>query len=135
MYVAFKSIAMPIPFKIVQRVEPGVPGGGNRTYHASPHYRGTLELTDLAKEISQMSSLSRPDVMAVLEALVVLAPAYLGDGYILSLGNLGSLRVVTNSKGSATPEEVSAANVYQKRMRYYPSQELKAELKAFEMGD
>lgn len=125
---------MPIPFKVVQRVEPGVSGGGKRTYHASPKYRDTLSLTDLAKEISLLSTLSRPDVLAVLEALTIVAPRHLGNGYVLSLGNLGTLRVVTNSKGSATPKEVSAANVYQKRIRYYPSQELKAALKEFKMG-
>jgi len=126
---------MPIPYKVVRRIEPGVAGGGKRTYHASPNYRGTIHITDLAKEISMMSSLSRPDVLAVLEALVVIAPNHLGNGYILSLGNLGTLRVVTNSKGSDTSGEVSSSNIYKKRIRYYPSHELRNELKNFKMGD
>lgn len=115
---------MSVTYRVIERGEPGVAGGGTKQYYAIASIRNRVSLTDLAKRISQMSSLSRPDIMAVLEALTVLIPEHLLMGRLVELGNLGTLRVAINSGPSPTAEEVSGANVRRIRALFRPGMEL-----------
>ena len=72
-----------------------------------------------------MSSLSRPDIMAVLEALTELIPEHLLMGRIIELGNLGSMGVSLSSAPSATADEVTSSNIKSARSIFRPGKELR----------
>lgn len=116
---------MPITYRVIERGEPGVTGGGTPKYYAIAASSGRISLVGLSKRISRMSSLSRPDITAVLEALTVIMPELLADGRIIDLGNLGSLRATIKSEASDTAAEVTGANVKQVKAYFRPGKELK----------
>lgn len=116
---------MSIPFKVIERGQPGVEGGGTKKFYASANSRSHVSLTDLSIAISRMSSLSRPDIMAVLEALTVMIPEHLKMGRIVQLGNLGNLGVSLNSAPSDTEAEVSGNNIKHARAVFRPGRELR----------
>lgn len=102
---------MAIKFKVIERGQPGVAGGGEKKFYASPVMDGELSLNDLTKSIEKICTVSGADIRAVLYALVDVSVDSLSDGTIVRLGDLGSLRVSLSSEGKAKAEEVSAAAV------------------------
>ncbi|MBI1184321.1 DNA-binding protein [bacterium] len=116
---------MAITYRVIERGEPGVTGGGTKQYYAIAYSRSKVTLLGLSKSISRMSSLTRPDIMAVLEALTVLVPEHLQMGRIVELGGLGSLGVSLSSAPSVTADEVDSHNVVNVRLRFRPGKELR----------
>lgn len=116
---------MSVAYKVIPRGEPGVVGGGTPKYYALAVSKGNKNIRDISKEISRMSSLTRADVIAVLEAFVDLIPEYLGAGFAVSLGELGTLSISLKSTGSETAEEVTAANIQRHRVLFRPGREVK----------
>lgn len=116
---------MAITYRVIERGEPGVTGGGTKQYYAIASARSHITLQQLAKNISRMSSLSRPDILAVLEALTVLVPEHLEMGRIVELGNLGSLRMSLSSSGSTQAEEVGSQNIKKAKVLFRPGKELR----------
>ena len=53
-------------FKIIKKGKPGVVGGGEKKYYASPVYSGELDLDELTARIEKISTVSGADVRAVL---------------------------------------------------------------------
>jgi predicted histone-like DNA-binding protein len=76
----------------VQKVNPSKPTDPKK-YYASLVTRGDVSLRKLAKEITEISTVSPPDVMAVIEALLQIIPRHLIQGEIVRLGDFGSFSV------------------------------------------
>lgn len=116
---------MPIKFKVVQRGEPGVTGGGTKKYYASPNMSGEKTLDNLTKDIEKISTVSGADIRAVLYALVDVMQSALAEGNIVRMGELGSLRVSFSSEGKATEKEVTAASIKDTRVIFTPGKGIK----------
>ena len=113
-------------YKAIQRVNPQ-----NRTqskWYASPVNDGKIAKTELAKEIVEISSLSRGDVSNVIESLIDVIPKYLLMGKSVNLGELGTLRVSFGSEGVATEAEVTAGKISGVKIVFTPGVELKKRL-------
>lgn len=115
---------MSIKFNIQEIGHPGDPSAPKKFY-PRPMHTGEITLEDLSEDISHASSITESDVYAVLQSLVREIPRNISRGYIVRLGNLGSFRVGTNSTGSDTKEEVTAANIFRKRLVFYPGPRVK----------
>ncbi|MBN3662291.1 MAG: DNA-binding protein, partial [Ornithobacterium rhinotracheale] len=57
---------MPIEFKVIQKGQPGVKGGGAKKYYASPVYGKEKSLAGLIKDIEKISTVSGADIKAVV---------------------------------------------------------------------
>ena len=79
---------MAIKYKLVQKVNPAKPTDPKKFY-ANLVTRGEVSLRELAKEISTISTVSSPDVMAVIESLLQIIPKHLALGEIVHLGEFG----------------------------------------------
>ena len=113
-------------YKSVKRVNPQ-----NRTqskWYASPVNEGKISKTELAKEIVDISSLSRGDVSNAIESLIDVVPKYLLMGKSVNLGELGTLRVSFGSEGVATEGEVTASKISGVKIVFTPGVELKKRL-------
>jgi predicted histone-like DNA-binding protein len=121
---------MAVKIKAVARGKPGVPGGGDKRFYASPVMEGEVNLDDLTRAIERVSTVSGADIRAALYALVDVSLDSLGRGAIVRMGDLGSLRITLSAEGMATPEEVSAATVRRAGMIFTPGARLKAMLAA-----
>ncbi|CEN40364.1 HU family DNA-binding protein [Capnocytophaga cynodegmi] len=123
---------MPIKYKVIQRVQPGVSGGGDKKYYATNTISGEKTLVDLTKEIEKISTVSGADIRAVLYALVDVMQSSLADGNAVRLGELGSLRVSISSEGKATEKEVTAASIRGAKVIFTPGKDLKKMLDTLE---
>jgi predicted histone-like DNA-binding protein len=116
---------MSIKFKVIERGQPGVTGGGEKKFYASPVMSGELTLPGLTKAIEKICTVSGADIRAVLYALVDVSIDSLADGNIVRLGDLGSLRVSLSSEGKATADEVSANAVKGSSVIFTPGVRIK----------
>ena len=119
---------MPIKIKVIQRGEPGVTGGGQKKYYASPVMDGEQTLPDITKAIEKICTVSGADIRAVLYALVDVSVDSLAKGTIVRLGDLGSLRISISSEGKATAEEISSSSVKGASVIFTPGSRIKETL-------
>ncbi|MDR3094666.1 MAG: HU family DNA-binding protein [Bacteroidales bacterium] len=113
-------------YKAIQRVNPQ--DRAQSKWYAAPMNDGKVTKTELAKEIVNISSLSRGDVSNVIESLIDVVPKYLLMGKSVNLGELGTLRVSFSSEGADTEAEVTANRISNMKIVFTPSVELKKQL-------
>jgi predicted histone-like DNA-binding protein len=119
---------MAIKIKAVQKGQPGVAGGGEKKFYASPMMNGEWNIDRLTKLIEKICTVSGADIRAVLYALVDVSIDGLEDGTIIRLGDLGSIRVTLGSEGRATAEEVDAACIKKTGIIFVPGARIKKTL-------
>jgi predicted histone-like DNA-binding protein len=125
MYNPIKQIIMAIKYKVIEKGQPGVVGGGEKKFYASASMSGQMTLNGLTKSIEKISTVSGADIRAVVYAMVDVMKDALADGQIVRLGELGSLRVSISSEGKATAAEVNATSVKGARVVFSPGKDLK----------
>jgi predicted histone-like DNA-binding protein len=67
-------------------------------------------------------SVSEGDVYSIIINLFKLIPKELAHGRVIGLGDLGSLSLKANAKGSDTAEEVSSDDIKKVSVRFRPTQ-------------
>ncbi|MHA3045049.1 HU family DNA-binding protein [Riemerella anatipestifer] len=116
---------MLIKYKVIQKGQPGVAGGGEKKYYASANVVSEKTLAGLTKDIEKISTVSGADIRAVLYALVDVMQSSLAEGQIIRLGELGSMRVSISSEGKAKEEEVTSAAIKNAKVVFTPGSDLK----------
>jgi len=116
---------MPVKFKVIERGQPGVAGGGEKKFYANPVSSGEITLAGLTKAIEKISTVSGADIRAVLYALVDVAVDSLSNGTIVRLGEMGSLRVSLKSEGREKAEQVNASVVKSANVVFTPGARIK----------
>ena len=84
-----------------------------------------VSMRRLAGKISQVSTLSTIDVVAVLEAFLTMIPEELSQGNAVELGDFGTFWVRTRADGVDTIDEVSSRNITRILPRFYAGVEFK----------
>ncbi len=120
---------MAIKYKVIERGQPGVVGGGNKKFYASVNSDGEMTLNGLTKRIEKISTVSGADIRAVVYAMVDVMKDALEEGKIVRLGEFGSLRVGISSNGENAEKDVSANSIKGAKAIFNPSQNLKEMLK------
>lgn len=123
---------MTIKYKVIERGQPGVVGGGEKKFYASSTTIGELTLDKLTKRIAQNSTVGGADIRAVLYAMVEVMQDSLEEGEIVRLGELGSLRVSISSNGEASEKDVSSSSIKGSKTIFTPGPDLKKMLKNLE---
>lgn len=116
---------MAIKFKVIERGQPGVAGGGEKKFYASANVTGEMTLSKLTKRIEQISTVNGADIRAVVYAMVEVMKDSLADGQVVRLGELGSLRISISSEGKLTAEEVNANAISGSKVVFTPGKEIK----------
>jgi predicted histone-like DNA-binding protein len=120
---------MAIKFKVIEKAQPGVAGGGVKKFYASVKVQGEANIDELTRSIEKISTVSGADIRAVLYALVDVISQDLSQGRIVRLGDLGYLRVSLSSEGKDSAEEVSASSIRGAKYIFTPGISLKNTLK------
>jgi len=120
---------MAIKFKVIERGQPGVVGGGQKKFYASTKISGEMTLDKLTKSIEKVSTVSGADIRAVLYAMVDVMKTTLDEGKVVRLGDLGSLRVNISSEGEDEAKKVTARSIKGAKTVFTPGAELKHMLK------
>ena len=118
---------MSTKYTVIARRKPGDPTAPEK-YYPSVKSSGRITLRQLSKQIAEISTVSSVDTMAVLEALLTLIPREISNGNIVNLGDFGTFRLRIQSKGSDTPEEVTANNIKRVLPLFSPGKEFKQAL-------
>ncbi len=100
-----------------------------KRFYAQARSRGSLELKEIAKILSQHSSVSAPDVVAVLTGLIELVPEKLMEGYQVRLGNFGTFRIGLSSVGEETAAQVKPRSISKLRVKFRPGKEIREKLR------
>jgi predicted histone-like DNA-binding protein len=96
-----------IKYRVIQKAQPGVAGGGEKKNYASIALDGEVGIDELTKEIEKFSALSEPDIRGVIIALENVIQSKLAESRIVRLEKLGSLYPAVSSAGKETAEEVN----------------------------
>ena len=122
---------MTVKYNVVERGNPSNPAAPKKFY-PSIAFSGRKSMRDLAGQISQISTVSSVDTMAVLEALLTTLPLELAAGNIVELGDFGNFWLRTKSEGAETAEAVRATQIKTVLPRFYPGKEFKKVLATIE---
>ena len=110
---------MSIKFNIVERGRPAH-NEAPKKYYPSIQSTGRVSMRYLAERASDMSTLSTPDVMAVIEALLHIIPDELAQGNIVELGDFGNFWLRFSADGVDNPAAVSGKQITTLIPRFIP---------------
>lgn len=110
---------MSIKFKAVGRRNPRTPSDPVK-YYASINAKGKRNIRFIAEEIADRSSLNQMDVMSVIEGFLQIIPKTLLDGYLVDLGEFGSMGLSARSEGVEKEEELNASHIKGVKVKFRP---------------
>lgn len=100
-----------------------------KKYYAQAQAGGEKTLNEMCVSVARFCTVTKPDIVSVLSALVMTVEDCLRNGEIARLGDLGSLQVHLSSKGSLTEEEFEASLIKGSKILFRPAKELTDMLK------
>lgn len=119
---------MPITFNAVPKKNPQKPNDPPK-YYANIVGEGKTTLQDLAKYASTVSTVSKADILAVLESTFSKIADDVADGKIVYVGEYFTLQAGGSSEGKDTPEEVNASSIKSVKTLFRPGKMIKDALK------
>jgi len=122
---------MTVKYNVVERGNPSNPAAPKKFY-PSIESSGRKTLRQMAERISQISTVSTADTMAVLEALLTTIPDELAAGNIVELGDFGNFWLRSDSEGADTADAVRSSQINSVLPRFNPGKEFKKVLDAIE---
>ena len=120
---------MSIDYKIIEKGQPGVSGGGDKKFYARIVYGKEVKIDEVVKEIEKFSALSESDIRGVIVALENVIGDKLAQSRIVRLEKLGSLYPAISSKGEGSRNLVSANSIRKVGVNYRPGKRILATLK------
>ncbi|MCB2379079.1 HU family DNA-binding protein [Hymenobacter sp. BT635] len=111
---------MPIEYTLVERGKPGAVASAPKKIYANAKSSGETTVRDLAERISEISTVSTVDVMAVLEALFQTVPRELTSGRIVRMGEFGSFRVTLRGEGAESVKAFDASLITDVNVSFSP---------------
>ncbi|MDY3528537.1 HU family DNA-binding protein [Riemerella anatipestifer] len=121
---------MPVKFKVIERGQPGVSGGGNKKWYASAATDGEVGIDELVKQIEKFSALSEADIKGVIIALENVIQNALSDSKIVRLEKLGTLYPTLSSGGAATEKDFTQSLIKSVGVNYRPGKRILDSMKA-----
>lgn len=119
---------MPITFSAVSRRNPQQPNDPPKFY-AHIIGEGKTTLDDLAKHAASTSTVSKADILAVLESTFTKIAEDVADGRIVYVGEYFTLQAGGTSAGVVTEKEVTASTIKTVRTIFRPGKMIKDALK------
>jgi predicted histone-like DNA-binding protein len=117
---------MEIKYRIVEKMLPPSVGNGKESkYYMVVNSKGEMDLERITELVMKRCSVHGSDIRSVIYALTEVAIEGLQDGYIVRLGELGSLRMILNSEGRDSPEQVNHSAVKNCKIHFAPGKKLK----------
>lgn len=114
-------------YRLVKKGIPNKPDAPKKWY-ATAVNQGTINIKEISKEIAGRSSLTKGDVLNVIENLLEEIPKHLINGNSVKLGDLCTLRLSIKGKGSEDEEDYTTANIQKTRVVFTPSKAMQKEI-------
>jgi len=111
-------------YKLVKRPNPRNTAAPPR-YYAQGITQGKVDIREIAEMISEKSTLTTIDILAVVEALLKSIPRELAKGSIVNLGEFGSFWLTIHSEGSELPEDFNQTMIKGTKLNFRPGKLVK----------
>ena len=115
---------MSIKYKVIEKAQPGVAGGGIKKWYAAIVTDGELTVDDLTNKIEKFSALSEADIRGVIIALENVIHEELINGKIIRLDKLGTFYPSLSSDGVAAEKDFTVANIKSAKVNYRPGKRI-----------
>jgi len=119
---------MPIKFNVIPKKNPQKRDEPAK-YYANIVGDGKTTLNDLAKHAGAMSTVSKADILAVLESTFSKIAEDIADGKIVYVGEYFTLQASGSSTGEEKEKSVTAANIKSVKAVFRPGKMIKDTLK------
>ena len=119
---------MSIKFNVVQRANPQKRDEPAK-YYANIIGDGKTTMEDLAKYAAEMSTVSKADIVAVMESIFGKIASDVADGKIVYVGGYFTLQAGGSSVGEEKEKEVNSASIKSVRAVFRPGKMIKDALK------
>lgn len=121
---------MSIPYIIItQQAPPGSGKEGTQISYARTVTRHKIGTKELSGRISKISTVSIPDVMAVLYGLQEVTPEKLSHGNIVDLAGIGAFWITSGTGALESPDKITTADFRKPRIYYRPGKTFRKMLK------
>ena len=94
-----------------------------------------ISLDAIAKEVSNATTVSYPDMLAVLKALEISISNHIMNGSAVKFGMLGAFMPQIKAKAQNTLEDVTTETIKRVSCRFFPGPEFKKELKTVQVAE
>ena len=108
-----------INYSITEMANPNDAEAASRFY-AKMQASGTVDLDEMAEDISYSTSLTDGDVLNVLRALIKQMKKHLIAGKIVKMEKFGSFQFQICSRGAETEDAFTAANISKVNIQFRP---------------
>jgi len=116
---------MAIKYRLLEKGEPGVVGGGTKKWYASVVTDGEVSIDGLVKSIEKFSALSEADIRGAIIALENVIQEALSNSKIVRLEKLGSLYPSLSSEGVSTKADfVARTHIKRTKVNYRPGKRI-----------
>jgi predicted histone-like DNA-binding protein len=99
---------------------------GELKYNARAQVSGELKFKTLCERISDRGTVTKGDVMAVLEGCITVMKTALEDGMIVRFGDFGSFQINVSSQGTTFKEAFTNGNITGAKIIFRPGDDLTA---------
>lgn len=123
---------MPIKYKVT-KIKTRLGSGEKEQFIARPCKREIADFRLIARKISGFTTLSSPDIIAVLDALGIIIPELLEENYNIHLPSLGIFPASFKSKTHDDPEKVSHHSINEIRVQFKPDKQILDALKTLKI--
>ena len=94
-----------------------------------------VDTQTLIEDVAESCGLNKAMTKAALEGIVSRVCRYIGMGHAVQLGELGTVKPYFTAKTKETAEELSADNVKNKKIRFYPGLRLQQVVKDISISE
>ena len=115
---------MSIDYKVVEKGQPGVVGGGEKKFYAQIVYGKEVTIDELVAEIERFSALSEADIRGVIIALENVIQEKLAQSRIVRLEKLGSLYPAISSNAEEEMKDVGSKTIKKVSVNYRPGKRI-----------
>ena len=115
---------MSIKYKLIEKGQPGVAGGGTKKWYASIVTDGELDIDDIVKQIEKFSALSEADIRGVVIAVENVIQEALADSKIVRLDKLGTFYPTLSSGGAVTEKDFNQSLIKSAGVNYRPGKRI-----------
>ena len=102
---------MTVKYKVIEKTQPGIKGGGERKFYASANIAGEVTLSALIRKMERKCALKGSDIQMILKMLAKSIEDALMEGKSVRLGKWCNMRVAISSIGMLTEEEVDEKSI------------------------
>ena len=113
---------MSVPYSITKQVSKL---SGKTHYYATPQLYGTKSTKDIARLVTEKTTVTLPDTYAVLTAVGEAVMDQLRAGYQVDLFGIGKLRLSLRSRNADSREEFTSQNITGARVRMLPGEDFR----------